>query len=152
MRILFLLFAIFLLVLQTVPGNADPAPDTMECKLSRGFCKYASCPGTTVPTGGTCQWGTLVCCKSPWRNWENYRWNKISGFLEKFLPASSETRMKKFFKDFKCCWKVVNGMPLFTILLFQFYLHLMHTYTFAPWRNVITSSYSASTALQLTQL
>uniref|UniRef100_A0A670ZAJ1 Beta-defensin n=1 Tax=Pseudonaja textilis TaxID=8673 RepID=A0A670ZAJ1_PSETE len=42
-----------------------PAPDTLECRSQHhGFCKRYNCPGQTIPTGGTCQWGTLICCKS----------------------------------------------------------------------------------------
>lgn len=54
--------SLFLLI---VTGNSQSAPDTLECRRSHhGFCKRYSCPGVTLPTGGTCQWGSLLCCKS----------------------------------------------------------------------------------------
>ncbi|XP_015677808.1 gallinacin-9 [Protobothrops mucrosquamatus] len=71
MKTLFLLFAALLFFSQIIPGNSQPAPDTLVCRRSHhGFCKY-NCPGETLPTGGTCQSGRLVCCKSPWnqRRW-----------------------------------------------------------------------------------
>ncbi|CAI5771424.1 KAG8123027.1hypothetical protein E2320_018393 [Podarcis lilfordi] len=67
MKILYLLFAVFLVFIQIIPGRAGyPADDTMECRLARGFCKYGQCPPRTEHTGGTCQDGRLLCCKSPW--------------------------------------------------------------------------------------
>uniref|UniRef100_A0A8C6X1U6 Uncharacterized protein n=1 Tax=Naja naja TaxID=35670 RepID=A0A8C6X1U6_NAJNA len=57
---------LLLLLLLIVTGSSQPAPDTLECRnQDHGFCKRYNCPGQTVHTGGTCQWGTLLCCKSP---------------------------------------------------------------------------------------
>uniref|UniRef100_A0A8D0BAT6 Beta-defensin-like domain-containing protein n=1 Tax=Salvator merianae TaxID=96440 RepID=A0A8D0BAT6_SALMN len=58
-------FFFLTLLLHFVPGNGGyPAADTLECRRSRGFCKLLECPPRTSPTGGTCQDGSLICCKS----------------------------------------------------------------------------------------
>ncbi|NXF08035.1 GLL10 protein, partial [Smithornis capensis] len=62
MKILYLLFAVFLLIFQATSGSADPLfPDTAECKAQGNFCRAMSCPSTFAVTG-TCQGGTLKCC------------------------------------------------------------------------------------------
>ncbi|XP_027553641.1 gallinacin-10-like [Neopelma chrysocephalum] len=64
MKILYLLFAVFLLIFQATSGSADPLfADTAECK-SQGkgnFCLAGACP-PTFTASGTCQNGMLNCC------------------------------------------------------------------------------------------
>ncbi|XP_065691405.1 gallinacin-10-like [Patagioenas fasciata] len=61
MRILYLLFAVFLLF-QAAPGSADPIfPDTAACKTQGNFCRATTCP-PTFAISGSCQGGLLVCC------------------------------------------------------------------------------------------
>ncbi|NXD24277.1 GLL10 protein, partial [Spelaeornis formosus] len=62
MKILYLLFAVFLLLFQATSGSADPLfPDTIACRGPGKFCRVGGCPPTFVVTG-TCQGGTINCC------------------------------------------------------------------------------------------
>ncbi|XP_030801653.1 gallinacin-10-like [Geospiza fortis] len=63
MKILYLLFAVFLLLFQATSGSADPLfADTVECRNAQGkFCRAGPCPPTFTATG-TCHGGTLNCC------------------------------------------------------------------------------------------
>ncbi|NXM66137.1 GLL10 protein, partial [Serilophus lunatus] len=62
MKILYLLFAVFLLIFQATSGSADPLfPDTAQCKNQGNFCRATICPPTFTATG-TCQGGLMKCC------------------------------------------------------------------------------------------
>ncbi|NXK66376.1 GLL10 protein, partial [Sylvietta virens] len=62
MKILYLLFAVFLLLFQATSGSADPLfADTAACRGPGKFCHAGPCPNTFAATG-TCQGGTLNCC------------------------------------------------------------------------------------------
>ncbi|NXX44292.1 GLL10 protein, partial [Tricholaema leucomelas] len=62
MRILYLLFAIVLLLFQVAPGSAEPLfADTAECKSQGNFCRVATCP-PTFAISGSCHGGLLKCC------------------------------------------------------------------------------------------
>ncbi|XP_064002903.1 gallinacin-10-like [Pogoniulus pusillus] len=62
MRVLYLLFAIVLLLFQAAPGSAEPLfADTAECKSQGNFCRAISCP-PTFAISGSCQGGMLKCC------------------------------------------------------------------------------------------
>ncbi|NXP62684.1 GLL10 protein, partial [Chloropsis cyanopogon] len=62
MKILYLLFAVFLLLFQATSGSADPLyADTVECRTRGKFCRVGACPLTFTVTG-TCQGGTMNCC------------------------------------------------------------------------------------------
>ncbi|NWW73256.1 GLL10 protein, partial [Climacteris rufus] len=62
MKILYLLFAVFLFLFQATSGSADPIfADTAECRGQGKFCRAGVCPPTFAVTG-TCQGGTLNCC------------------------------------------------------------------------------------------
>ncbi|XP_054828616.1 gallinacin-9-like [Eublepharis macularius] len=63
MRLLCLLFAIFLFFCQAFPGNAQAPPDTLECVRNGGSCNSQPCRLPSQPTGGTCHNGLLNCCK-----------------------------------------------------------------------------------------
>uniref|UniRef100_A0A803SQX5 Beta-defensin-like domain-containing protein n=2 Tax=Anolis carolinensis TaxID=28377 RepID=A0A803SQX5_ANOCA len=63
MKALFLLFAIFLISYQAVPGNAQgPHDDTIACGRGGGSCQPVPCRGLSVEAG-TCQGGTMKCCR-----------------------------------------------------------------------------------------
>ncbi|NXY89545.1 GLL10 protein, partial [Alcedo cyanopectus] len=62
MRILYLLFAVVLLLFQVAPGSADPIfPDTAECRSQGNFCRAGACP-PTFTVSGSCHAGMLKCC------------------------------------------------------------------------------------------
>ncbi|NWT26703.1 GLL10 protein, partial [Cardinalis cardinalis] len=63
MKILYLLFAVFLLLFQATSGSADPLfADTAECRSAQGkFCRVGPCPPTFTATG-TCHGGMMNCC------------------------------------------------------------------------------------------
>ncbi|NXH91158.1 GLL10 protein, partial [Edolisoma coerulescens] len=62
MKILYLLFAVFLLLFQATSGSADPLfADTVECRRQGKFCRMGVCPPTFAATG-TCQGGLMNCC------------------------------------------------------------------------------------------
>ncbi|NWH71578.1 GLL10 protein, partial [Piaya cayana] len=62
MRILYLLFAVVLLLFQAAPGSADPIfPDTAECRAQGNFCRGGTCP-PTFAASGSCHGGMLKCC------------------------------------------------------------------------------------------
>ncbi|XP_027520860.1 gallinacin-10-like [Corapipo altera] len=62
MKILYLLFAVFLLIFQATSGSADPLfPDTAECRGRGKFCHAGQCP-PTFTASGTCHNGVLNCC------------------------------------------------------------------------------------------
>ncbi|NWT04852.1 GLL10 protein, partial [Mionectes macconnelli] len=62
MKILYLLFAVFLLIFQATSGSADPLfPDTAECRSQGKFCRAGPCPPTFDATG-TCHNGLMNCC------------------------------------------------------------------------------------------
>ncbi|NXP81276.1 GLL10 protein, partial [Ramphastos sulfuratus] len=62
MRILYLLFAIVLLLFQAAPGSADPLfVDTAECRTQGNFCRAGQCP-PTFAVSGSCHGGLLKCC------------------------------------------------------------------------------------------
>ncbi|NXT61707.1 GLL10 protein, partial [Chaetops frenatus] len=61
MKILYLLFAVFLLLFQATSGSVEPPPDTMACRGKGKFCHGGPCP-TTFAVTGTCQGGLLNCC------------------------------------------------------------------------------------------
>nr|XP_060610611.1 gallinacin-9-like [Anolis sagrei ordinatus] len=65
MKAVFLLFALFVLSYQAVPGNAQgPHADTLACGRSGGSCMLGLCRGLSVEDG-TCQGGTMKCCRWP---------------------------------------------------------------------------------------
>uniref|UniRef100_A0A8C3U6U5 Uncharacterized protein n=1 Tax=Catharus ustulatus TaxID=91951 RepID=A0A8C3U6U5_CATUS len=52
MKILYLLFAVFLLLFQATSGSADPLfADTVECRSQGKFCRAGACPPTFAATG-----------------------------------------------------------------------------------------------------
>ncbi|NXL89863.1 GLL10 protein, partial [Alectura lathami] len=62
MKILYLLFAVLLLVFQASSGSADPLfPDTTACKNQGNFCRGGPCP-PTFAVSGSCHGGLLNCC------------------------------------------------------------------------------------------
>ncbi|NXP92414.1 GLL10 protein, partial [Passerina amoena] len=63
MKILYLLFAVFLILFQATSGSADPLfADTAECRSTPGkFCRVGACPPTFAATG-TCHGGMMNCC------------------------------------------------------------------------------------------
>ncbi|KAM6279889.1 gallinacin-10-like isoform 1-T1 [Porphyrio hochstetteri] len=62
MRILYLLFAVVLLLFQAAPGSADLTfADTAECRSQGNFCRAGACPPTFAATG-SCHGGLLKCC------------------------------------------------------------------------------------------
>ncbi|NXX28354.1 GLL10 protein, partial [Nicator chloris] len=62
MKILYLLFAVFLLLFQATSGSADPIHlDTLQCRGPGKFCLDKDCPPPFAATS-TCQGGTLNCC------------------------------------------------------------------------------------------
>ncbi|NXM40996.1 GLL10 protein, partial [Gymnorhina tibicen] len=62
MKILYLLFAVFLLIFQATSGSADPLfADTAECRSQGKFCRAGACPPTFAATG-TCHGGLMNCC------------------------------------------------------------------------------------------
>ncbi|NWH94107.1 GLL10 protein, partial [Aegithalos caudatus] len=62
MKILYLLFAVFLFLFQATSGSADPLfTDTVECRSQGNFCRAGTCPPTFAATG-SCHGGLLKCC------------------------------------------------------------------------------------------
>ncbi|NWZ44643.1 GLL10 protein, partial [Brachypodius atriceps] len=62
MKILYLLFAVFLLLFQATSGSADPFfADTVECRNQGNFCRAGVCP-PTFAVKGTCHSGQFNCC------------------------------------------------------------------------------------------
>ncbi|NXA74863.1 GLL10 protein, partial [Thryothorus ludovicianus] len=62
MKVLYLLFAVFLLLFQATSGSADPLfADTVECRSQGNFCRAGVCPPTFAATG-SCHGGMLKCC------------------------------------------------------------------------------------------
>ncbi|KAG6934142.1 defensin beta 6 [Chelydra serpentina] len=63
MKILYLLFAVFFLVLQSFPGVTQHIGDPIACKHARGFCRR-SCYSDFIPIG-ICGF-VQSCCKRRW--------------------------------------------------------------------------------------
>ncbi|NXG11871.1 GLL10 protein, partial [Sakesphorus luctuosus] len=62
MKLLYLLFAVFLLIFKATSGSADSIfPDTVECKTQGKFCHAGPCP-PPFSVSGTCHRGMLNCC------------------------------------------------------------------------------------------
>ncbi|XP_032299685.1 gallinacin-10-like [Coturnix japonica] len=62
MKILFLLFSIFLFLFQAAPGSAESLfPDTAACRSQGNFCRVGVCP-PTFTISGSCHGGLLHCC------------------------------------------------------------------------------------------
>uniref|UniRef100_A0A8C3R055 Beta-defensin-like domain-containing protein n=1 Tax=Cyanoderma ruficeps TaxID=181631 RepID=A0A8C3R055_9PASS len=62
MKILYLLFSVFLLLFQVTSGSADPLfPDTVECRRQGNFCLKGDCPAPSVAKG-FCHLGAMTCC------------------------------------------------------------------------------------------
>uniref|UniRef100_A0A8C3I5C0 Beta-defensin-like domain-containing protein n=1 Tax=Chrysemys picta bellii TaxID=8478 RepID=A0A8C3I5C0_CHRPI len=64
MKILYLIFAVLLFLLQATPGLSLPA-DTLRCISNNGLCHQTLCPGTLFEFG-TCSHGRATCCKGRW--------------------------------------------------------------------------------------
>ncbi|XP_020671498.3 gallinacin-9 [Pogona vitticeps] len=64
MKTLLLLFAIFLVSCQAVPGDGSDALDTLECVRNGGSCNFGPCRGISQPMG-TCRNAALTCCRWP---------------------------------------------------------------------------------------
>ncbi|NXA39950.1 GLL10 protein, partial [Eudromia elegans] len=63
MRILYLLFAVLVLLFQANQGYAQEfLADTLECKARGNFCILTACP-PTFSVSGTCHGGFLKCCQ-----------------------------------------------------------------------------------------
>ncbi|XP_067425852.1 spheniscin-1-like [Emydura macquarii macquarii] len=60
MKILYLLFAVFFLVLQGAPEFSE-AQNARICRLKRGFCAFRRCPFNSRPIGSCGR--RILCCR-----------------------------------------------------------------------------------------
>ncbi|XP_067401076.1 antimicrobial peptide THP1-like [Emydura macquarii macquarii] len=58
MKILYLVFAVFFLVLQGAPGQ-----NARICRRRGGFCGFGRCPFNSRPIGSCGRW--ILCCRRP---------------------------------------------------------------------------------------
>uniref|UniRef100_A0A8C3I5E0 Beta-defensin-like domain-containing protein n=1 Tax=Chrysemys picta bellii TaxID=8478 RepID=A0A8C3I5E0_CHRPI len=61
MKILYLLFAVLFLVLQSIPGFTCSPGATMRCLQNGGRCYPWQCPPNTYNIGRCCPW--RLCCR-----------------------------------------------------------------------------------------
>ncbi|NXS99174.1 AMP1 protein, partial [Jacana jacana] len=61
MRILYLLFLFFLLLLQGAAGSTLAPGNKKECEQEKGFCGFLSCPTLFYPHGKCSRF--FFCCK-----------------------------------------------------------------------------------------
>uniref|UniRef100_A0A8C3I686 Beta-defensin-like domain-containing protein n=1 Tax=Chrysemys picta bellii TaxID=8478 RepID=A0A8C3I686_CHRPI len=64
MKILYLLFSIFFLVLQSSPGFTQGINTPFACRRAGGFCRRGRCP-PNFRRIGSCGFGQS-CCKRGW--------------------------------------------------------------------------------------